>query len=119
MIIGKSYGDHLEFMQIRPLLKEGFCPPPPNKKYHKAYYNESLCKISCVYTKIHILLKESNCTRSDDFLQFWVDVFLARFSLFGTTLKEEPLSRYNLEKIIFKMVPRNLIPLKVTRNLFF
>ena len=30
VIIGKSYGGHLEFMQIWPLMKEGFCPPSKN-----------------------------------------------------------------------------------------
>ena len=30
MIIGKLYGGHFSFMQIRPLMKKGFCPPSKN-----------------------------------------------------------------------------------------
>ena len=30
VIIGKSYGGHFEFMQIKPLMKEGFWSPPNN-----------------------------------------------------------------------------------------
>ena len=32
VIFGKSFGGYLEFRQIRPLIKEGFCNPPKNIK---------------------------------------------------------------------------------------
>ena len=50
VIIGKSYGGHFEFMQIRPPMKCFFLSP--SKKYNKVYCKESLCQISWVYTKM-------------------------------------------------------------------
>ena len=39
VIIGKSHGGHLGFMQLH-VVKAGVC----SKKYHKDYYKESLCQ---------------------------------------------------------------------------
>ena len=87
----------------------------PLQKYHKSYHKESLCQIAWVYLKIHTLVNKS-MAKSDDYLKFPLGVLLASFSLFRTTLRKVPRSRYNLEMISFNLVPRNLINIKVTRK---
>ena len=86
VIIGKIYGEHLEFMQIRPLMKEGLCCPP--KKITKLIIRSPCAKFRGYIPQFTPWREES--MDSDDFLKLWVGALLARFSLFQTILKRYP-----------------------------